>query len=188
MKNTLLIFVTLLFFVTSDAQRDDSKWFVNIGFNAINNAQSQNPFFKPGDWATKNPFTISVERKIVPRFYIEAAYSLNGFDEDLTSSDLFVEQDFTYHSFDLNAKLYYGDQIFQRTDWVDLYFVLGGGYFTIDDSKASFNAGGGVLFWLDTYRRIGIRLQAIGKVALGSIENSIDSNHYQYNIQAVFKL
>jgi len=189
MKKSLLIIIIVLFSVSSDAQRrDDSDWIINIGFNAINNQQTQNPFFDPSNWALDIPISLSAERYISPGFYVEAAYSLNGFDGSNSTSDFRIFEEYTYHALDVHAKLYFGHEIFRRTDKIDPYITMGTGYFIIDDSKASFNVGTGILFWLNSDNTIGIRLQFLNKIALGEIKNPIDSNHYNYYLQAVFKL
>lgn len=185
-----LSFFIALFFTTFTltAQGPDADWLLNIGFNAVNNLQTQNPVFKPEKWALQNPFAVSVERRISDRFFVEGAFTLNGFEKGSSAIFVNIQEDLTYYSFDVHAKVYYGDQIFYKIDWIDLYLNAGFGYFGIEKSNASFNLGGGILFWLNKKRSLGVRLQTIGKLAFNNKNEVIDGNHYQYHLQAVFKL
>ena len=73
-------------------------------------------------------------------------------------------------------------------DWIDIYGNAGLGFFSIDETNISANLGGGLLFWINGDKTFGIRAQVIGKFAFNHSDSGLDNNHYQYHLQAVFKL
>lgn len=99
---------------------------------------------------------------------------------------------YNYLSLDTHAKYYFKELIFGRgsyMSWFNIYANAGLGYFKIEESKLSANIGGGVLFWLNSNETIGLRAQAIGKFSFNnSVGSFYDNNHYQYHLQAIFKL
>ena len=99
-----------------------------------------------------------------------------------------LKEDYNYLSLDTHVKYYFGQHIFPRTDWIDFYANAGIGFFHIDETNISANLGGGVLVWLNDSRTFGLRAQTIGKFAFNHPDSGFDNNHYQYHLQAVFKL
>ena len=187
MKHLLVLFIFTLS-LQSYGQRNYDDWMVNVGINAINSLGTQSPINSPEDWAFRHPIAVSVEKGWSELFSIELAASFNGFEENVRFDPRPATEDFTYFGLDTHIKYYFGEHIFPREDWIDFYGSAGIGMFTIDEANISINAGGGVLVWLNRYRTFGLRAQIIGKFAFDNANSGFDNNHYQYNLQAVFKL
>jgi len=188
MKRLILIVVLITFSFSSYAQRNNNEWLLSFGLNSVNSLGSQSPIFHPEDWIKKFPISAAIEVKWTEDFAIEQSITFNGFNEDDTIDNADLKQDYSYISFDTHLKYYFGKHIFPRTDWIDFYANAGLGFFKIDGSNISANLGGGVLFWLNQSRSFGIRTQVIGKFAFNHKDSGLDNNHYQYHLQAIFKL
>ncbi len=189
MKKLILIVTLVAFSLSSFAQRNNDEWFLSVGFNTVNHLGSRSPIYHPGDWAGKFPISAAIELSWSDNFAIEQSITLNGFREGGEIDGVILEKDYSYISFDTHVKYYFGQEhLFPRTDWIDLYVNAGLGFFSIDETNISANLGGGVLFWLNDNRSFGIRAQVIGKFAFNHAESGLDNNHYQYHLQAVFKL
>lgn len=191
MKKVFLIIILVAFSISSFAQRNNNEWLLSVGFNSINSLGTLSPFNSPGDWATKLPISAAIELNWTDDFAIEQSITFNGFTtEDRIDSSNNLTKDYNYVSFDTHVKYYFGKYIFnqRRTDWIDLYANAGLGFFSIDETNISANLGGGVLFWLNKDRSFGIRTQVIGKFAFNHKSSGIDNNHYQWHLQAIFKL
>ena len=80
---------------------------------------------------------------------------------------------------------YFSDVLFDA-DWLDLYAGAGFGIFIIDEVNSSGNLVLGGTIWVT--EKIGIRLQGVGKFAVNAKDRQFDNNHFQYMLQAVFKL
>ncbi|MBU2927598.1 outer membrane beta-barrel protein [Winogradskyella psychrotolerans] len=189
MKKILLLALIITFSLSSYAQRYD--WSLSVGFNAINSLGTQSPINSPDEWSFKNPFSVAAEFGWADNFAIEQSITFNGFDEDSRVDFGDLEETYTYISFDTNAKYYFRELLFGRsrnTDWFDIYASAGVGFFHIDETNISANLGGGVLFWLNRNRTFGLRAQTIAKLAFNNSESGYDNNHYQYHLQAVFRL
>lgn len=191
MKKIFLIVLLASFSLSSFAQRHDDEWHLSIGLNAINSLGSQNPIHDPGNWTFEFPISAAVEFNWSEKFAIEQAITFNGFVEGKeidVSSLTGADKDYNYISFDTHLKYYFGRDLFPREDWFDFYANAGVGFFHIDETNVSLNLGGGVLFWLNRKRTFGLRAQTIAKFAFNHDESGYDNNHYQYHLQAIFKL
>ena len=190
MKKLFLIALLITFSFSSFAQRNSNDWYLNIGVNAINSLGSQSPIYHPEDWSFKFPVAAAVEFNWTERFAIEQSITFNGFnsyDDEIDNGVL--KRDYNYISLDTHVKYYLGEHLFgRRTDWVNIYVNGGLGFFHIDETNISANIGGGVLFWLNKNRTFGLRAQTIAKFAFEHPKSGFDNNHYQYHLQAVFKL
>jgi len=174
-------------------------WFLTAGFNAVNSLGSLNPFYQPGNWAFRTPFAFSAEKQFARDWTLELAINTNGWKEgdpidrgsepDNPLNPGTAPQDFSYFAFDINAKWYFGRQVFRRgNDKIDLYANGGLGVFSIDGTNLSFNLGGGILFWLNEENTFGLRLQVIGKFAFDNSNSGYDNNHYQWGLHAIYRL
>ena len=191
MKKILLLVLILIFSLSSFAQRRNSDWSMSIGVNAINSVGTRSPFGRPGDWSFKTPVSAAVEYSWTYQFAIEQSITFNGFSDDDSIDFTPTNEDYNYLSFDTHVKYYFGELIFGRgrnIDWFDIYANVGLGVFHIDKSNMSANLGGGVLFWLNRNKTFGLRAQTIAKFAFNHAHKGYDNNHYQYHLQAVFKL
>ncbi|WP_458628853.1 outer membrane beta-barrel protein [Winogradskyella sp. PC D3.3] len=191
MKKILLLALIITFSISSFAQRNKSDWSLNIGLNAINSLGTQSPLNSPEDWSYQFPISAGVEFNWTDRFAIEQSITFNGFSEDSRIDYAKPEKNYNYISFDTHVKYYFGELILGRgrnADWFDIYANAGLGFFHINETNISANIGGGVLFWLNRHRSFGLRAQTIAKFAFDHSNSGYDNNHYQYHLQAIFKL
>ena len=188
MKKLILIVTLVAFSLSSSAQRNYDEWYLSVGLNSVNSLGSRSPIFHPEDWIKRFPISAAVEFNWSENFGIEQSITFNGFTEEDEIDGADLKKDYNYLSLDTHVKYYFGQHIFPREDWLELYANAGLGFFQIDETNISFNLGGGALFWLNRDRSFGIRTQVIGKFAFNHAESGLDNNHYQYHIQAVFKL
>ena len=180
-----VVFVSLF----SYGQRGVSdEWLLSIGVNALNSLGTQSPINSPDDWALKYPIAVAAEKQWTRDLAIEVSASVNGISEDDRFDPAAAPRNFTYFALDTNVKYYFGERIFPRTEWLDFYANGGVGFFHISEVNITGNLGGGVLVWLNTNRSFGLRAQIMGKFAINNAESGFDNNHYQYTLQAVFKL
>lgn len=191
MKKLILIVLLASFSISSYAQRYNNEWFLSVGVNAINSLGTRSPINSPDDWTFQTPIAAAIELNWADDFSIEQSITFNGFSEDARVDFAPLEEDYNYLSLDTHLKYYFGELIFGRgrnTDWFDIYANAGIGFFHIDETNVSANLGGGVLFWLNRNRTFGLKAQTIAKFAFNHPESGYDNNHYQYHLQAVFKL
>lgn len=188
MKKIILIVTLVAFSISSFAQRNNNEWLLSVGLNSVNSLGSRSPIFHPEDWATQFPISAAIELNWSDDFAIEQSITFNGFTEDDEIDGADLKKDYNYLSFDTHVKYYFGKYLFPRTYWIDFYANAGLGFFHIDETNISANLGGGVLFWLNRDRTFGLRTHVIGKFAFNHKDSGLDNNHFQYHLQAVFKL
>ncbi|WP_400076746.1 outer membrane beta-barrel protein [Winogradskyella sp. R77965] len=188
MKKLILIVTLLTLSLSSFAQRNYDEWYLSVGLNSINSLGSRSPIFHPGDWAKRFPVSAAVEFNWSEKFGIEQSITFNGFTEDDEIDGADLKKDYNYISFDTHLKYYFGQYIFPNSDQIDLYANAGLGFFQIDETNISANLGGGIMYWVNRTRNFGIRAQVIGKFAFNHAESGLDNNHFQYHLQAVFRL
>lgn len=188
MKKLVLIALLISFSLSSFAQRSEKDWYLNIGVNAINSLGSQNPLYQPNNWSFQTPISGAVEFNWSEKFSIEQSITFNGFTSENTIDNADLQEDYNYLSLDTHVKYYFGRHILPNTEWIDFYANAGIGFFHIDETNISANLGGGVLAWLNASRTFGLRAQCIGKFAFNHPDSGYDNNHFQYHLQAVFKL
>lgn len=195
MKRIFLALVVSCFTLAISGQSDRSieqdEWYVSVGVNTINSLGSKNPLESPSDWAFINPLTASVETRWTDLFSLEVAFSLNGFDSDTGIDNGSPEEGvLDYFALDTTLKYYFGEYILPRQEWFDLYIGAGLGLFIIEDANLSFNIGGGAIFWLNRNHTFGLKPQAVAKFAANHRDAGqiYPNNHFQYSIQAIFKL
>jgi hypothetical protein len=195
MKKIFLALVVSCFTLAITAQIDRSidmdEWYVSVGVNTINSLGSKNPLESPGDWAFKTPISASIETRWTDLFAVEIGLSLNGFEagERLDAAGP-PQEDLTYFAIDTSFKYYFGEYIFPRQEWIDFYVNAGLGLFIIDDANLSINLGGGAIFWLNRNHTFGLKPQALAKFAVNHRDAGqiYPNNHFQYSLQAIFKL
>ncbi|MDN3492033.1 outer membrane beta-barrel protein [Winogradskyella bathintestinalis] len=189
MKRLILIVLLVSFSLSSFAQREAKDWYLNIGVNAINSLGSQSPIYHPDEWAFEFPISAAVEYNWNEQFSIEQSITFNGFNESNKIDGVNLDQDYNYISLDTNVKYYLGEYIFGRNlHWLDFYASAGVGFYHIDETNISANLGGGLLVWLNSAQTFGLKGQLTGKFAFDHPDSGFDNNHYQYHLQAVFKL
>lgn len=188
MKKLILASAFLLLTLTTYAQSNDKEWFASIGFNSVNNLGTKSPLNSPGDWANGIPISAAVELVWGSGISIEQSLTINKFSENASIDGVLLTEDYSYLSFDTHAKYYFGKHILPNADWIDFYGNAGIGIFSIDETNISANIGGGVLFWLNRRKTLGIRLQTIAKFAFDHKESGLDNNHFQTHLQLMFAL
>ena len=188
MKKLILLIILLSFSLSSFSQRNNEDWFLSVGFNTINHLGSRSPIYHPGDWVANFPISAALEFSWSDDFSVEPSITFNTFSEGDDIDGRILKKNYNYLSLDTHLKYNFAQYIFPREDWLQLYANAGFGFFNIDKSNISANFGAGALFWLNRFRTFGIRAQIIGKFAFNHKDSGIDNNHYQYHLQAVFKL
>ncbi|WP_026755082.1 hypothetical protein [Sediminibacter sp. Hel_I_10] len=194
MKNVLLIVMMLLGTLsysqspTKQAYRSfQSDWILSVGVNALGNLGTRNPVERIDDFALKNPLMVSIEHKWAKFLSIEQDFIFNGYEKNEFIDNGVLSDDVLYFSTNTNLKFYFSDYLYDAT-WVDLYVSGGVGIFTIDELNTSANVSGGVNFWINSNRTIGLKLQSTGKFAFNHPDRQFDNNHWIHSVQATFKL
>jgi hypothetical protein len=195
MKKIFLALVISCFTLAITAQSDRSvqqdEWYISVGVNTINSLGSKNPLDSPGDWAFKTPISASIETRWSELFALEVGLNLNGFDAGSRLDAAGPPEDnLTYFAIDTSLKYYFGEYILPRQEWIDFYVNAGLGLFILDDANLSVNIGGGLLFWFNPSHTFGIKAQGLAKFAANHRDSGqfYPNNHFQYSLQAIFKL
>jgi len=168
-------------------RRSQSDFILSAGVNALGNLGTRNPVEDLGDFSLQNPVILGFEYKWFDFLSIEQDFIFNGYDEGEFTDNAILNDDVLYFSTNTNVKFYFSDYLYDA-NWVDLYIATGLGIFTIDKVNSSFNVLGGVNFWVNRTRTIGIRLQSAGKFAFNHPDRRVDNNHWIHSIQATFRL
>jgi len=195
MKRLLLLLTAVLVYTSSFGQsmskqeyrNSQSDWIASIGINALGNLGTRNPAEDLGDFSLKNPLIIGIEYRWLEFLSVEQDIVLNGFNDGEFIDNGTLSEDIFYFSTNTNLKFYFSDYIYDA-DWVDLYIATGLGIFTMEELNTSVNVLGGVNFWVNETRTIGIRLQSAGKLAFNSDFRQYANNHWIHSIQATFRL
>lgn len=190
MRKFLLVVLLISFSLISIAQgnQNSKEWFISVGLNAINSQGTKSPFNGMDEWAINIPISAAVELKWNSGLAVEQSITINSFAEGDVIDGGTLTEDFSYLSFDTHVKYYFGKHIFPKADWLDFYANSGFGLFSIENTNISFNLGGGILFWLNRRKTLGIRTQVIAKLALDHSNSGYDNNHFQTHIQAFIAL
>jgi hypothetical protein len=188
-KKYFVLLVILSFSLSTFAQLETKAWYISVGTNAINSLGTQSPINSPDDWAFGGiPISIAGEFSFSDNFTIEQSASLNKFSIDKTIDGAQLNDAFDYLSFDARVNYYFGQYIFPKTDWLDIFANVGVGFFHIDNSNFSANVGGGVVFWLNKDNSFGLKAHTIAKAAFDHSNSQFNNNHFQYHLQAIIRL
>jgi hypothetical protein len=173
---------------SAHAQRFDDGWFLSAGFNAVGSIGTRNPLKKLDQYAFRTPFAFAGEYKWSRQFAVEQDLTFNGFKkgEEFDGGKNVLNKTTTYFSTNTTFKWYFTDYIFNNADWLDLYTSAGVGIFTFKEVNTSANFSLGTAYWFSEY--FGVRLQGTGKFALNPKNHEFANNHFQYNLQAIFRL
>ncbi|AOW08540.1 OmpA family protein [Flavobacterium gilvum] len=182
--NKLLVAVTMVMGLSSQAQDSNNKWAISFGVNAIDYRSSAGPDFVDH---FSQPFKVSDNWNILPSVsYIGVnRYVGSGFIVGLTGSinqiDKFVipvkgqtpdkpdyaavnPGDLMYYGIDLTASYSFMELIKSKT-WEPL-LTAGGGYtFLGDESYGTVNLGGGLNIWFT--ENVGLNLGTAYKKSFG---------------------
>jgi|GEM_PF-1116567 len=170
---------------TSDSWEADGPWRLSVGVNAIGSLGERQPFARLGDFQFKNPLALAIENRWSKYFSLEQGLTFNGYDKGEEIDGGILPEDYTYISTNTYIKYYFSDVLFDAK-WLDLYVGAGFGIFIIDEVNTSGNVALGGTLWVTD--KIGVRLQGVGKFAVNAKDRLYDNNHFQYMLQAVFKL
>lgn len=200
MKN-LVLFLILVSLVSFDSQSQttsnteydttaesdyiNSPWKLSVGVNAVGSLGTRQPFARLGEFQFKNPLALAIENKWSKYFSLEQDITLNGYEVENEIDGGILTKDYTYFSTNTYIKYYFSDVLF-AADWIDLYAGAGFGIFTVNELNSSGNLLFGSTIWVS--EKIGVRIQGIGKFAVNAKDRQFDNNHFQYTLQAVFKL
>ncbi|MEH6535191.1 MAG: hypothetical protein V7719_02275 [Psychroserpens sp.] len=164
-----------------------NPWILSVGFNALGNLGTKNPLKRVDEFSFRQPFAVAIEHRWTEFLSIEQDFSFNGYEATEFIDNGIAAEDILYFSTNTSFKWYYSSYLFDA-DWVDLYSSAGLGIFTIDEFNTSANVSFGALFWINPTRTIGVRIQGTGKFAFNADSKQFDNNHWQYFLQAVFRL
>lgn len=163
----------------------DAPWKLSVGVNAVGSLGTRQPFARLGDYQFKYPLALAIEHKWSRFFSIEQDVTLNAYDVNNEIDGGILKEEYTYISTNTYLKYYFSDLLF-NSKWVDLYAGAGFGIFSVNELNSSGNLALGGTVWIS--EKIGVRLQGIGKFAVNAKDRQFDNNHFQYVLQAVFKL
>ena len=170
---------------SSESDYIDSPWKISVGVNAVGSLGTRQPFARLDEFQFKNPLALAVEHKWSKYFAIEQDLTLNGYEVENEIDGGSLKEDYFYISSNTYIKYYFSDVLF-TADWLDLYAGAGFGIFSVNEINSSGNLALGGTVWVS--EKIGIRIQGIGKFAVNAKDRQFDNNHFQYVVQAVFKL
>ncbi|WP_431133979.1 hypothetical protein [Psychroserpens mesophilus] len=170
---------------SSEADFIDSPWKISVGVNAVGSLGTRQPFARLDEFQFKNPFALAVEHKWTKFLSIEQDFTINGYEVKNEIDGGILTKDYTYISTNTYLKYYFSDALF-TLEWLDLYAGGGFGIFSVNELNSSGNVVLGGTIWISD--NIGVRLQGVGKFAVNAKDRQFDNNHFQYMLQAVFKL
>ena len=170
---------------SSEADFIDSPWKISVGVNAVGSLGTRQPFSRLDEFQFKNPFAIAIEHKWSKYFSLEQGFTFNGYEVKNKIDGGILKEDYTYFSTNTYIKYYFSDALF-TLEWLDLYAGAGFGLFSVNELNSSGNLVLGGTLWIT--EKIGVRLQGVGKFAVNAKDRQFDNNHFQYMLQAVFKL
>ena len=194
LSTVLLFSLTALSQTTSDTKYDnlsdedeygDAPWKLSVGVNAVGSLGTRQPFAQLDNFQFRNPIAVAIEHKWSKDFAIEQDLTFNGYEVDSRIDNGVLTEDYTYISTNTYLK-YYFDNLMFDAKWLDLYAAAGFGIFVVDELNSSGNLALGSTVWIT--EDIAIRLQGVGKFAVNAADRQFDNNHFQYMLQAVFKL
>ncbi|MFK7783326.1 hypothetical protein [Psychroserpens sp.] len=170
---------------SSESDYIDSPWKISVGVNAVGSLGTRQPFARLDEFQFRNPLALAVEHKWSKYFAIEQDLTLNGYEVKNEIDGGSLKEDYFYISTNTYIKYYFSDALF-TLEWLDLYAGAGFGVFSVNELNSSGNLALGGTVWIS--EKIGIRIQGIGKFAVNAKDRQFDNNHFQYVVQAVFKL
>lgn len=191
-----LILTTSIFFITifSFGQRNsvnaalESPWTIGAGVNFIHNNGlhlANGTDFE--NWNFKNPFIVSVEKRLINYLAAGATISINTLEENNLQNNIYLDKNLPFFAIDLAGKFYYDQFILPnyQLNFFEGYILTGLGYTSYgSDGTVTFNAGLGFQFWLLNDRSIGLRLQSVGKWGSESI---VLKNYIEHSIEIVWR-
>jgi len=190
MKNLSRLFfvaVLLVSFSTTNAQDKNNPWAITIGSNAVDaypvgedapQGDYFNEYFNFGDHWNIMPSlsSISVSRYLSDGFTFTATGSLNRIDK---FGDAKVD-DLSYYGVDGRVSYSFMNAI--KSNTIDPYLGLGGGYSWLDDVGAgTLNGSLGVKFWIN--EKLGVDFNSAYK---HSFEDYLPK-HFQHTLGLTFK-
>ncbi|TRX38066.1 OmpA family protein [Flavobacterium sp. ZT3R18] len=181
--NKLLVAVTMVMGLSSQAQDSNNKWAIGFGVNAIDYRSSagedfmshfDQPFKVSDNWNILPSVSyINVSRYVGSGFIVGVTGSINQVDKFVTAPNVVVNPgDLMYYGID--ATLTYSFMELLKSKVIEPTLSVGGGYtFLGDESYGTVNPGVGLNFWftenvglslLGTYKKsFGDRTYADGK-------------------------
>ncbi|WP_298900427.1 hypothetical protein [uncultured Psychroserpens sp.] len=191
-KITLFLILVALFSYDSQSQvskrdiRNIESWTISVGVNAVGSLGTRNPLKKLSEFEFNRPFAFAIQHRWSRYLSVEQDFTMNRFKITSRIDNGSLPEEFNYYSTNTYVKYFFSDEIFPEALWLDLYAGAGLGVFSIDELNTSANFALGGAYWFNG--SFGIRLQCVGKFAFNHKDNRFDNNHFQYMLQAVFKL
>jgi OOP family OmpA-OmpF porin len=173
--NKLLVAVTMVMGLSSQAQDSNNKWAIGFGVNAIDYRSSVGPDFKNH---FDQPFKVSDNWNILPSvsyinvsryvgsgFIVGLTGSINQIDKFVTAPNVVINPgDLMYYGID--ATLTYSFMELIKSKVIEPTLSVGGGYtFLGDESYGTVNPGVGLNFWFT--ENVGLSLLGTYKKSFG---------------------
>ena len=188
MKNNyyFIICLTILFsFSGLSAQESRDGWIFGVGYNFVDDSGTRGaePFNIGDNWnAVVYPNRFNAGYTLESGFTFQGVFSLNTYKEGKIIDGTEIMEDQNYFAID-GLISYEMNKFFAQRGWFDPYLAIGGGMSSINENEIiTFNAGGGVNFWLGD--NFAINLNTLGKWGLG---DDSGRNHIQHGIGVVFR-
>jgi OOP family OmpA-OmpF porin len=198
--NKLLVAVTMVMGLSSQAQDSNNKWAIGFGVNAIDYRSSVGPDFENH---FDQPFKVSDNWNILPSvsyinvsryvgsgFIVGVTGSINQIDKFVTAPNVVVNPgDLMYYGVD--ATLTYSFMELLKSKVIEPTLSVGGGYtFLGDESYGTVNPGLGLNLWFT--ENVGLSLLGTYKKSFGDRQyagtNTPDAPSYtQYSAGLTFK-
>ncbi|PWA11389.1 OmpA family protein [Flavobacterium laiguense] len=198
--NKLLVAVTMVMGLSSQAQDSNNKWAIGFGVNAIDYRSSagddfmshfDQPFKVSDNWNILPSVSyLNVSRYVGSGFIVGVTGSINQIDKFVTAPNVVVNPgDLMYYGID--ATLTYSFMELLKSKVIEPTLSVGGGYtFLGDESYGTVNPGLGLNFWFT--ENVGLSLLGTYKKSFGDRQyagtDTPDAPSYtQYSAGLTFK-
>ena len=197
MKKLIFILICCVFFSNftfgqdtdplDNSERFGKNFRVFLGLNAVNNSGDHSPYKYINHWAIGIPISFGIESSIKRDLVFEQSFSINKFKETILSTGSIVPHGYTYFSTSSNLKYFIDVFSLSRFESFQIFANAGLGLSKVKDMSASINIGGGLQYWING--KTAIRFKTIAKFVINHADKSIyDNNHFQHNLELVYRL
>lgn len=177
MKSVITLFFSLLVSFSPFSQ-NDTRWFVSIGFNAVDDDGKafEDVFKVKSNWIfLPMPSSISVGKKINNSFSAEFSENLNSYNTGDRKDKSIVTTPILFMSMDVFGK-YHINSLYDNPKWLDPFVFIGlGGTLRGKSFDPMPSLGFGVTFWFND--RLGLNLQSAAKFGVFSKNSSSYLQH-----------
>ena len=198
-KFTLFLFFIggLLFAQAQEIPKDSlnekhSTLILKLGANLVDSSGDYNPaslFSGFEQMAISDNYNIELEYRFSKWLSISAGLSNNKWKANKGNIDgTTIDTDIKYTALDFDLKYYYDEffDLFDRNDWIELYFHGGVGFLEqAKNSSTTMNFGPGANLWFSD--QFGLNLNSTAKWILNYDEDTHNSNHFQLSASLMYR-